>query len=67
MCVCLLLKCVGVCLYYLHTGASSVWRVSDSLELEFQEVVSHLLWVLGAEPGSSGRTEVLLNTVFLQP
>lgn len=57
VCVCALLECVGVCLHYLHTAASSVWRVSVSLELE---------WMLGAEPVSSGRTEVLLNTVFLQ-
>ena len=35
-------------------------RESDPLELELQEVVSHLMWVLGINQ-SSGRTESTFN------
>ena len=42
-------------------------RVSDSLELELQTVVS-CMWVLGIEPGSFGRTVNLLTSEpSLQP
>lgn len=37
-------------------------RAADSLEVVFQEFVSHSTWVLVAELGSSGRTEINLNT-----
>jgi hypothetical protein len=30
-------------------------RAQDLLELELQEVVSYLIWVLGIEPGFSAR------------
>lgn len=30
-------------------------RASDPLELELEKVVSHLIWVLATEPGSSVR------------
>lgn len=35
--------------------------VSDPLELELKAVVSYLMWVLGIEPGSSGRAKSALN------
>lgn len=40
--------CVGACRGQI--------RVVDSLELELQEVMSCMLWVLGTEFWSSGRT-----------
>lgn len=48
-CVCV---CVLICAY--ECSACRVWkRMSDLLELELQAVVSHSIWVLGTELGSS--------------
>jgi hypothetical protein len=33
----------------------------DSLELEFQEVVSHLIWVLGTKLGSLRKTVSIIQ------
>lgn len=40
-------------------------RVSDPLELELQEVVSHLIWMLGIELRSYGRAVSALNLSHL--
>lgn len=55
--------CVGVCL--VHAGAfGGLKRVSDTLELGLQVVVSHLIYGLGMELGlrSSGRTVSALSS-----
>ena len=44
---------------YVCVGRSQ--KVSDSLKLEFQVIVSHLAWVLGTELGSLGRAARALN------
>jgi hypothetical protein len=36
-------------------------RISDPLELKSQEVVSHLVWVLGTDLGSSATIAIALN------
>lgn len=41
-------------------------KVSDPLELELQSVMSHR-WVLGIEPGPSGRTVSVLNCWAISP
>ena len=40
------------------------WEL-DARELELQAVVSRLMWVLGAELGSSEEQQVLLTTKYL--
>lgn len=54
---------------YMHVVAcKSQERGSDPLELELQEPVSCLIWMLGTEFISSGRTQVFLITKpSLQP
>lgn len=47
-----------VCLHvyvYVFADGSRGQRVSDPLEMEFQEVMSLLVWVLGTELRSSAR------------
>jgi hypothetical protein len=39
---------------------------SDPLELELKIVISHM-WVLGIEPGSSGRKASVLNLQAMSP
>lgn len=49
--------CVFVC-GYMHLGAGtsrSQKRALEPLELELEQVVRHLVSVLGTEPASSGR------------
>jgi hypothetical protein len=49
--------CAGVC---MHTWVQQRLEASDPLELELQDVVSELIWVLGTKPGS-WRTGSALN------
>jgi hypothetical protein len=49
-------------MHHMHVGASGgQQRALDSLELELQEIVNHLMWVMGTEPGSSTSGLVFLN------
>lgn len=41
----------------MPVGAQGGQRVLDSLELELQVFVNHLVWILGTKPGFSG-TEI---------
>lgn len=61
MCACAHVSmCVCVCVPVLvHTAAE---RVSDPLDLEFQEVVIFLVWVLAPELGFSARTAFHLDS-----
>lgn len=51
--------CLSVWIYVQHmpVGAQGGQRVLDSLELELQVFVNHLVWILGTKPGFSG-TEI---------
>ena len=42
-------------------------RASDTLALEFQAIVSHLMWVLGAELRSSVRAVDILTLWAISP
>jgi hypothetical protein len=42
-------------------GARGGQRAPDALQLELQDVVSHLMWVLGTELGSSRGAESSLD------
>lgn len=62
MCICVVFMyvyvcvCHLVCVYHMHAGGcKSQKRTLDPLELELQEVVSHPMWVLGIQPGSTIR------------
>ena len=37
-------------LHHLHVDAHRIQGMSDTLETEFQAVVSHLTWMLGIKP-----------------
>jgi hypothetical protein len=52
--------CVCVCVQEPEEGM-------NHLELEFQEVVSYLTWVLGIKLGASGNEIFLIHQLFLQP
>jgi hypothetical protein len=41
-------------------------RTSDSLGLELQAVMSHLMWVLGTKPRSSANAVSVLSTRICQ-
>ena len=59
-------ECVYVNLCVPHTRAcvyGGQKRVIYSLELELAEVVSHLMWVLGTEPGSFTKAISAFNYV----
>jgi hypothetical protein len=50
--------------YHLHAGTQRrLKRVLDAMVLKLQVVVSHLVWVVGTESGSSARTGSILITV----
>jgi hypothetical protein len=55
--------CMVFCLYILlHIMCVPYTeRISDSLELGLQMVVSCLTWVLSIKPGSSGKTVFLTD------
>lgn len=49
---------------YMHVCVSvhgDQKRALDLVELEFQVVVSYLIWLTGTELGSSGRAAITLN------
>lgn len=53
-------ECLYVC--YVHTVFTKRQkRVSNSLDIDLQEAVSHVMWVLGIESRSSVRTTTTLN------
>lgn len=55
-----------MCTIYVSGAHRNQRRISDSLDLELQVVVSHPLWALGSKPGSSVKAvNTLLN--FLPP
>lgn len=45
----------------MNAGASGGLKVMAALELEVLMVVSHLMWMLATQLGSSGRTASALN------
>ena len=61
MCVCILVCMSHVCGTMCENTWGSQKRMSDSLELKLQEVVSHLKWMLGVKLKSSGRAVSTLN------
>lgn len=54
----------NICIWVLRSGGQ---RVSGPLELEFQVVVSHLMWVLGTEVESSAWTFCAFNCSARSP
>ena len=70
LCVCV---CVCVCMcacVHVYIGADThraLKRAPDSLELELQVVVSHLMWVLGMESRSSARATHALKHLAISP
>lgn len=53
---------VNLCVHNVPTEAHK--KASKFLELEFKKFLSHPMWVLGIEPRSSGRTELLLEAQY---
>jgi hypothetical protein len=53
VCVCVCV-CVGVCAHECSTHRGPK-RMSDPLKLELKVAMRRFIWVLGTEPGSSGR------------
>ena len=72
MCV-FMCSCVCVCMcacVHVYIGADAhraLKRAPDSLELELQVVVSHLMWMLGMESGSSARATHGLKHLGISP
>lgn len=59
--------CVCMCVCHVYEGLQGFHKLLELLgllELELQEVVSCLIWVLGNKPRSSGRA---VNVLSLQP
>jgi hypothetical protein len=68
MCVCVCV-CVPDCLY-AHVYIQCLHRpdrASDFLELELEEVVSHLMYILGTQCGSYARAASFLNSSAIFP
>ena len=63
--------CVCVCMYiYLLCIYRCPQRPEEgigTLELDLEEVMSHLRWVLGTEPRSSARAASALNLCAISP
>jgi hypothetical protein len=53
--------CIYSCAPHACNAFRSQKRAADPPELELQEVVSHLVGVMGTEVGSFGRAEFTLN------
>lgn len=49
------------CVFVLEVQCLRVLEASDFLELEFQAIVNHLIWVLGNKLGTSARAVHALN------
>lgn len=58
---------VCVCVHIVAGAHRVQKRAPNSLEQEFQIVVSHLMWELGMEPGSSPRATQALNHLAITP
>lgn len=57
-------ECVpqGICVHYVHAVLiEDQKRVSNSLDMDLQEVVSHVMWLLGTKSRSSARSTTTLN------
>ena len=50
-----------MCIYAMCMPLEAGRRHWIPLELEFQAVVGHVIWVLGSETGTSGRAASTLN------
>lgn len=57
MCMCLFINMNIICMQCPWMSKEG----NDPLELEIQVIVSHLLWVLGSEAGSSERSSHALS------
>jgi hypothetical protein len=55
--------CVCVCVQYPKRPEEGI----DLLELQLQKLVTHLIWMLGAELGSSVRAVYALNCCAILP